>query len=231
MPRFELRQDNGTLDPLAPFKVLTVMCHPNNRMQREKMLGTVQKETEGRPRRRPLTSEEFMDEVRRAATKAAVAGGLLLTIIQLQSSDRNPSLNNAIPLVAALLPKWNQPAGPCWSRDCHVGHHPHSRENTLRAFHEFHSVAHLWAALLHGQQHDRQDIWPGSLETLPNFLAYGEAILDLASLLPPFSRRRGLATRHSRAWRFTVPGVPRIILDAFPLNNEQLLNFQRAGRP
>jgi len=35
MPRFDLRQDDGTLDPLAPSKVLTVMCHPNNRIQRE----------------------------------------------------------------------------------------------------------------------------------------------------------------------------------------------------
>ena len=26
----------------------------------------------------------------------------------------------------------------------------------------YRSVAHLWAAALHGQQHDREDIWPGS---------------------------------------------------------------------
>ena len=55
MPRFDLRQDDGTLDPLAPSKVLTVMCHPNNRIQREKMLGNIQKVTgEGKPRRHPL---------------------------------------------------------------------------------------------------------------------------------------------------------------------------------
>ena len=199
------------------------MCHPNNRIQREKMLVTVQS-------RRPLTPEEFMDGVRRVDTKAAVAGTLLLTMIQLQSRDDNPSLNRAIPLVAALLPKWNQPTGPCWSSDCHVGHHPHSRENILRAFKEFHSVAHLWAALLHGQQHDRQDIWPGSLETLPNFLAHAEAILDLASLLPPFSRGRGLATKHSRAWRFTIPDSPQITLAAFPLNNEPIVKFSTSGK-
>jgi hypothetical protein len=61
MPRFDLCQKDGTLDPLAPFKVLTVMCCPNNRIRREKMLGTIQKETkEGKPRRRPLTSPEFL---------------------------------------------------------------------------------------------------------------------------------------------------------------------------
>ena len=82
MPRFDLRQDDGTLDPLAPFKVLTVMCHPQNRIQREKMLGNIQKETgEGKPRRHPLTSEEFISEVRRIDRRAAIAGGLLLTMI------------------------------------------------------------------------------------------------------------------------------------------------------
>ena len=79
---FDLRQNDGTLDPLAPFKVLTVMCHPNNRIQREKMLGNIQKETgEGNPRRHPLTSEDFIDEVRRVDRRAAIGGGLLLTMI------------------------------------------------------------------------------------------------------------------------------------------------------
>jgi hypothetical protein len=96
MPLFDLRQNDGRLDPLAPFKVLTVMCHPNDRIQRERMLAGIQKETgEGKPRRRPLASNEFMDEVRCADTRAGVAGGLLLTMVQLQSSDHNASLNNA----------------------------------------------------------------------------------------------------------------------------------------
>ena len=167
------------------------MCHPNNRIQREKMLGSIQQETgQGKPRRRPLTSEEFIDEVRRVGTRAGVAGGLLLTMVQLQSSDCNPSLNHAIPLVAALLPKWKQPEGPYWSKDCHIRQHPHSRGKVLRAFNEFRSVAHLWAALLRSQQHNRQDIWPGSLDTLATFLARAEAILDLACHLPSLGRVR-----------------------------------------
>ena len=64
MPRFDLRQDEGTLDPLAIFKVLAVMCHPNDRIQREKMLGIIEKETGvARPRRHPVTAEAFMQEV------------------------------------------------------------------------------------------------------------------------------------------------------------------------
>jgi len=110
MPRFDLRQDDGTLDALAPFKVLTAMCHPNDRLQREKMLGTIQKETgEGKPRRHPQTPEEFIHEVRRVDTRAAVAGSLLLAMIQLHSNGYRASLNQAIPLIAALLPEWVQP--------------------------------------------------------------------------------------------------------------------------
>jgi hypothetical protein len=118
MPRFDLRQDDGTLDALAPFKVLTAMCHPNDRLQREKMLGTIQKETgEGKPRRHPQTPEEFIHEVRRVDTRAAVAGSLLLAMIQLHSNGYRASLNQAIPLIAALLPEWVQPVGRDWSRD------------------------------------------------------------------------------------------------------------------
>ena len=63
-------------------------------------------------------------------------------MLQLQSSDYDPSRNPAIQLVAALLPKWEQPEVPCWSRDCHIEHHPDSRANMLRAHNEFSSVAH-----------------------------------------------------------------------------------------
>jgi hypothetical protein len=233
MPIFNLRQDDGTLHPLAAFKVLAVMCHPNDRIQREKMLGIVQQETgEGKPRRRALTSEEFIDEVRRR-TRAAVAGGLILTMFQLQSSDHNPSLNNAIPLVVAGLPKWEQPEGPYWSRDCHVGHHSYSRENILAAFNEFRSVAHLWATLLHGQQHNRQDIWPGSLDTLPTFLAHAEAILDLACCLPSFARGQRYCMSRLGAWRFKIEDSQRITLASSPLTAEQhaiLSEWQRFKR-
>jgi hypothetical protein len=218
MPRFDLRQDDETLDPLASFKVLTVMCHPNKSLQREKMLGNILKGTgEGEPRRRPLTSEEFMAEVQRTDKRGAIAGGLLLAMMQLRSNGFGASLNQAIPLVAALLPSWTQPQGPYWSKECHVDHHPHNRAKMLKSYNEYRSVAHLWAALLHGQQHERQDIWPGSLQTLPTFIAYAETILDLACRLPSLARGRGFAMSRSEAWRFTVPNLQRVTLIASPL--------------
>jgi hypothetical protein len=226
MPLFDLRQNDGTLDPLASFKVLTVMCQPKNRIEREKMLGNIQEETgEGKARRHPLTRQEFFAEVRRVDRRAAIAGGLLQVMIQLDSNGHRGSLNEAIPLVAALLPKWKQPEGPYWSRDCHIGHHPHTRENILQAFNEFRSVAHLWATLLHSQQHNRQDMWPGSPDTLPTFLAYAEAVLDLACRLPSFARGQRFAMSRSGAWRFTIPDMQRVTLDALPLTNEQLAIF------
>jgi hypothetical protein len=224
MPHFDLRQDDGTLDPLADFKVLTVMCHPNNRIRRERMLGAIQKETGvARPRREPVTAEAFMQEVRLTSRRAAVAGSLLLTMLQLHDSGRRASLNQAIPLVTALLPKWQQPQSPYWSKICHFEHRPHSKTNMLQAGNEFRSVAHFWGALLHGQQHDRQDIWPGALETLPTFLAYAETILALACGLPSFAGNRRFVVTRSEAWSFIVPqGIAPPVLSALPLNKEQL---------
>lgn len=234
MPRFDLRQDDGTLDPLASFKVLAVMCHPDNRVRREKMLGNIQKETGvGQPRCRPLTREAFMVEVRRTDKRAAVAGGLLLTMLQLNHNGYRASLNQAIPLVAPLLPKWQQPQAPYWSNTCHFEHRPHSKASMLQAFNQFQSVAHLWTALLHGQQQERQDIWPGSLQTLPTFLAYADRILDMACSLPPVARDRRRAISRSEAWSFTMPQPLRpVTLEAPPLNDEQLaiLNDQEGRK-
>lgn len=234
MPRFDLRQNDGTLDPLAPFKVLAVMCHPKNRGQRERMLGNIEKETGvSRPRRKPMTAEAFRQEVRLTSRRAAVAGGLLLVMLQLQHSGRRSSLNQAIPLVSALLPEWKQPQSPYWSKICHYEHRPHSKTNMLRAFNEFRTVGHFWAALLYSEQHNRQDIWPGAPETLPIFLSYAEAILRMAATLPSFARDRRVAIAGSEAWSFTLPeSVATVNLEVPPLNEEQLaiLNEQQTDK-
>jgi hypothetical protein len=234
MPRFDLRQNDGTLHPLAPFKVLAVMCHPRNRIKREKMLGNIEKETGvSRPRRQPMTAEAFMQEVRLTSRRATVAGGLLLTMLQLHHSGRRPSINQAMPLVSALLPEWKQPQSPYWSKVCHYEHRPHSKTNMLKAWSQFRSVAHLWAALLHGQQHRREDIWPGLPITLPTFLNYAEAILKMAATLPSFARDRRVAIAGSEAWSFTLPEpIATVNLEVMALNEEQLaiLNEQQADK-
>jgi len=232
MPRFNLRQNDETFKLLAPFQVLAVMCHPANHLSREQMLAHVHRGTgQGQPRRRPFSSEEFMAEVRRISPRASVAGGLLLTMIQRDANGYRGSLNQALPLVAALLPEWQQPEGHCWSKDCHVGHHPHDRANMLSVYRAYASVAHLWAAALHGQQHDREDIWPGSTSTLPTFLAYAEAILGLACRLRAFVPGRRFTMSRSTSWRFTVPELQPVALTVLPFSSEQLAIFnEHLGR-
>ena len=232
MPRFDLRQDDRTLDPLAPFKVLAVMCHPNSRIQREKMLGNIEKETgAARPRRQPVTAEAFRQEVQLTSRRAAVAGGLLLTMLQLHHNGCRPSLNQAKLLVTALLPEWKQPQGPYWSKTCHFEHRPRSKTTMLQAYNEFRNVAHFWGAFLHGEQHERQDIWPGAPETLPTFLSYSEAILELACALPSFADDRRFAPTGSEVWSFIMPvPVKPAHLLPLPLNEEQIAILNSTSR-
>jgi hypothetical protein len=141
---------------------------------------------------------------------------------QLRESGFHPSFRQAMPLVADPLPKWDFSAF-AWSKDCHLGHRPRSKSTMLEAWKAYQPVLHLWAALLHGEQWGRRDIWPGSNETLPNFLAYADAILDFACDLPSYARERGFALRRKDAWTFTLrrPAEARRLI-AVPLYDEQL---------
>jgi hypothetical protein len=128
MPRFDLRQDDETLKPLAPFQMLAVMCCPTDRIRRERMMGDIEA-TSGTavPRRKSFTSEEFRREVRLSSLKAVIAGGLLLTRLQLHLNGYRFSLASAIPLVRALLPDWQPPSGGTWPKDASTRQWPHSR--------------------------------------------------------------------------------------------------------
>lgn len=213
------------MDPLAAFKVLAVMCHPDDRARREAMLAAVQEETgEGTPRRRSISSERFLTEVNLTSARATVAGGLLLTRLQLFHNGYEPSLNRSIPLVSALLPEWVQEIGPFWHQGIHFGHSPTSRRKMLEAARKYRLVAHFWAALIHGVQDARDDIWPGSLSTIPIFLAYAESFLDLAGTLPYRRRDNGVVAMRREAWVFTVPAnlSQKAEIGALPLNDEQI---------
>src|SRR5262249_20118026 len=148
--------------------------------------------------------EAFMQEVQRASRRAAVAGGLLLTMLQLHRNGYCPSLNQAIPLVTARLPKWQQLEGPYWSKTCHFEHRPRPKTTMLQSNNEFRNVTHFWGEFLHGQQHERQDIWSGAPETLPTFLSSSEAILELACPLPSFAGHRRFASTASEVWSFIM---------------------------
>ena len=132
MPTFDLRDQSGGLHPLAPFKVLAVMCHPTDRKMRERMLAPVQRETGTQtPRAAGLSHDQIMREVQLRGNRAGLAGGLLLTLLQLRKNGCRHSLNRAIPLITPLLELWEQPTAPTWTPDSHVAHRPHSRRKVL----------------------------------------------------------------------------------------------------
>ncbi len=219
MPSFDLRDRNGELDALAPFKVLAVMSHPFDRVERERMLGLIQGETGvGRKRRQGTIPKAFMEDVGFASSHIAPAGALLLTLLQLHGNGERATLNRAIPLVAAQLPQWQQPDGQ-WSTRPPLDHIPRSRRKLLAAFRTNRPVAHLWAALIHGQQHDRADIWPGSRETLPTFLSYATAFADMGCDLPWPGRDRRFTLERAEVWSFVLPeALERISrIEALPL--------------
>src|SRR4029078_5594544 len=107
MPRFDLRRDDETLKPLAAFHVLAVMCCPTDRIRRDKMMAHIQAgRGVARPRRHPLSSDEYRSEVRLGALKGVVAGGLLVTRLQLHLNGYRFSLARAMPLVRTRLREW-----------------------------------------------------------------------------------------------------------------------------
>lgn len=235
MPRFDLRQDDDTLKPLAPFQVLAVMCCPTDRIRRERMLAHIQAGTAvAVPRRQALSGQDFRSEVRLSALKGVVAGGLLLSRLQLHLNSYRFSLDRAMLLVRSLLPAWEKRYGGSWPQDANLRQWPHSRRKMLDAYDWFRPVAHLWAGLIYGGQYERQDIWPGSLQTLPVFLSYAEAILELAVRVPTPRREQRFALTPTEVWKFVIP--QRLIvhrkLEALPLNEEQLqiLNEQEGRK-
>ena len=87
MPAFDLRDHSGGLHALAPFKVLAVMCQPTDRKMRERMLASIQRETgAGIPRASGFSDDEFLRDVQLRGNRAGLAGGLLLTLLQLQEN-------------------------------------------------------------------------------------------------------------------------------------------------
>ena len=100
----------------------------------------------------------------------------------------------------------------------------------VAAYDEYRSVAHLWAALIHGGQYERTDVWPGSVETIPVLLAYAEALLQIASRLPSPNRDQRFALSRSEVWSFIIPQklIMHRTLEAPPLNEKQrrILNEQ-----
>jgi hypothetical protein len=225
MPRFNLRRDGHSLDPLAHFKIRAVMCHLNDSVARERMLAPIQRATgAGTPKRTGVPKSEFISSLQPSAPRAAVAGGLLLARLQLHLNGYPPSLNNAMPLVKSLLPKWVGNSEFHWHPDIHLDHRPTSRRKMLEAYKEYLPVAHFWAALIHSSQNEREDIWLDSLEKVPAFLAFAECFLEMACQLPRQRGERVAADMRRKAWVFIIPTHLKrdVNITVLPLHDEQI---------
>ena len=105
MPVVVVRTRDGHWHPLAPFKILAVMCHPHSLELRKRMLSLVEAETDVGPARRAKPdSNAFQDEVQRAKVRAISIGDLMLYLIQLHAHERPATINRALKLVKAPYP-------------------------------------------------------------------------------------------------------------------------------
>ncbi|MBT3703684.1 MAG: hypothetical protein HN725_08850 [Alphaproteobacteria bacterium] len=223
MPYRDLRTADGTLDPLAPFIVLALMCFPRteDKQHREQMLSTIRLQTGvGKPRVRTITEDGFFREVDKHAAHAAISGSLLMTCIQHHKLGENHSLEVAIDLARTLPDRWEPVYGFETVEDDKPAHMPHSRRKMMDAFNQYLSVAHLWAAFLHGQQNERGDIAPYSNDLLPTFLAYGEAFAQMAFKVPFRSPNRRVLLPENQRWHFLLPDklTQKIDIYAQPTN-------------
>jgi hypothetical protein len=220
--KLSLLDGAGNLDALAAFRVLALMCHPTDLGARRRMLALLHRETGyGTQRVKALDSATFMLTVERHARRAMLAGGLVLTMIQLQHNGETCSVETALALMLPHLPRWEQRSGPEWSSDLDAHHTPHSRRKVLDAFHSHRAVSHLWGALMHIQQHAQDE--PNSDETLALFLAYAEAIAELGASVPWRGNDGPFLLSGKRLWHLVIPVHLRVArpLTALPFTDEQ----------
>ncbi len=223
MPIRDLRTSDNQIDPLAPFIVLGIMCHPQpeERVQRDQMLSTARRQTgEGKVRRAVLSTEEYLSNTGRHAARGGIAGSLFLTYLQLSMLGERTSLNASISIIRGNPPRWSDHFWPVRDAKAADKHMPHSRRKMLDAFRHYLPVAHLWAALLHGHQNGRNDTSPESLGTLPTFLAYADQFLQLAHHTPWAGLDRKVLLPGPMAWRFGLPArfAQSISLQAEPIS-------------
>jgi hypothetical protein len=182
MPVLDLRSsdDPRNIDELAVFKTVAVMCYPHDLIRREKMLGTIRKETRvGKLRRSPFDSEEFGNAWKLGSLRGAQTGSLLLTMIQLRCHGYEPSFRLAIKLQRdTLLSPWTDEKARAWRPGSHFSHFPRHREIIMRNAREYGSVAHLWAAHLHSEQAVKNPLpedlpsWPDSFDGFFRLVGY-----------------------------------------------------------
>jgi hypothetical protein len=225
VPPIDLRDtsDPAKLDPLALFKMRSVMLFPEAPLEREKFMAMIASETGvGKPRRSPFSPDEAVEKEKLQRRRGVEAGFLVLTCIQLHQNGLRPSFNNAVKILQHALPIWTSCDQMNYHKADHSRHLPRARRYLQSISTQYRRVAHLWAAYVHADQHKRRDILPESNETLPTFLGYAEAIAAMYRDLPIQRHDQRPLNRYAKRWRFKIPPdlVIRPSLRAEPLPDD-----------
>lgn len=215
-----LTTSNNELDRFAVPRVWSVMWWPENEKRRRAFMTAL--------RRNPEADGASDGDRHGAMVRGAIAGELLLRLIELHQHHPPGTMDKAVRLVRAayinsiyeknrsLRNRFDPldrldtfPNGmmeyPNWQLIRDGLSHPIRRVALVKTFEAYRSVAHLWGALLIAHDRDRADLMPGRPETLPRFLATAEALAELAAHIP-YGRggsQRLLPT--GAAWRFRLP--------------------------
>lgn len=211
MPRADFRLKGEALDPLAPVKVIAVMCHPADARGREVMMrripeqitiprGQSLKDALGGAWRQELWSE-FLDHRR----PGCLAGAVALALAQLRASHHKGETATVLALASGIAARWEAAVEPEAPPRGNVLPHAPDHAEVTRAFQTYGSVVHLWAALVYGKLQNREDLEPFSTQTLPTFLAFAEEIGRLATTLEWRVMGAGLELAPDALWTFVLP--------------------------
>ncbi len=215
MPRADFRIKGDALDPLAPVKVLAVMCHPSDARGREVILRRIpEKITVSRYQRAQGYSDEpwfreIWAEFRKHRQSGALAGALALALGQQSIAGRSGMADFVMQLATSIAVEWIQVVDLEAETQFGLQSALPSEAQIASAFHRYRGVCHLWAALVYGRLKYRQNITPLSTQTLPTFLAFAEEIARLATA-SGWPREEPATTLTADAlWSFILPEAVR----------------------
>ena len=141
------KDNSETLDPLAHFKLLSIMFYPNCKSSREKMMSSVRNENgENKLRVGPFTRDKSKFEQKLHSSRGRLVGFLLMTRAQLFLNGFSSSLTNAIKIAQHELPEWTEADSTDWKPENRHEHNPRSKRILSDCYSTYISVSFLWAA-------------------------------------------------------------------------------------